>query len=244
MNAAETTAKYSPIHTGAETEDSTLPRDIFTNRFHYDLVVRKHLYCYLLSLFVAMCTFAIWVSTLNVSSDNLIGIMVFFVLISLMLLVIGTAVLWAKKGTHAATNDVRNALSLLGEVVKVQPGIDEKKWDLIAARLNKIFYNNDNSTTPYFFYDGSEVASFFKSNYVQPSLLRNGPNTANANVPENANTSETHSAESKPNTAAASNLAISEIQSIIDRAVKIYTDNLEECWQEYVEIPSQAAETV
>lgn len=40
------------------------------------------------------------------------------------------------------------------------------KWDLIAARMNRVFHYNDNKITPYFFYDGSDCYSHFIKWYI------------------------------------------------------------------------------
>lgn len=52
-------------------------------------------------------------------------------------------------------------LNFLREVTTVQPGLDGKKRDLIAARLNKIFYATDSDLTSYPFYDGEQSHSLF-----------------------------------------------------------------------------------
>lgn len=94
----------------------------------------------------------------------------------------------------------------------VQPGLDVKKWDLIAVRLNKSFHAIDNDSTPYFFYDGDECHSLFMSWYYNPSVNHTG--------------------------------IASEIQPIIDEAVKVYEANLKEYWRQYTQVPSVTVNAV
>ncbi|GAV56446.1 hypothetical protein ZYGR_0CV00100 [Zygosaccharomyces rouxii] len=138
-------------------------------------------------------------------------------------------VLSDKKGMRAVKNDLRNSISFLVEIVKIQPGLDTDKWDLIASLLNRIFHNNDDNITPYFFYDGSNCASFFKSWYFDPYTKETESDTAN--------TSESDTAvASKSDAVNTSGHGISGIQPMLGEAVKAYNDSLKEYWREHTEL--------
>lgn len=145
-----------------------------------------------------------------------------------------------KKGMNAITDDHCNSLSFLGEVVKFKPGLDTNKWDHIAARLNKIFHNNDSYITPYFFYDGSDCASCFKRWYFDPYTKEHNSDAAHINASDtvvssgsgNVNTDESNSAN-------IGKYHISGMQRMLGEAVKAYNDSLEEYWRQYMELPSE-----
>ncbi|SCU79710.1 LAFA_0B05116g1_1 [Lachancea sp. 'fantastica'] len=64
----------------------------------------------------------------------------------------------------------KSARTYLVEIINANPGDDMNKWDLIAAKMNTILYENDENATRYFFYDGQQCLSRFTENYVSPRL--------------------------------------------------------------------------
>lgn len=166
----EPTLKYSRIRNDLEGQDLVLPRDVFSSRFSYDLVTRKRFYLCSLLLMVASFIFLTWLRIMGVRVASVVALAVFTCLI--MLLVLPTVYLISGERARAKARTAQNTLSFLKEVIKIQPGLDFSKWDRVAARLNKIFHENDNSITPYYFYSGSECSSCFNSWYVVPSLRK------------------------------------------------------------------------
>lgn len=231
MNAPEIAAKYSPIQTHVDFEDLALPRDIFNNRFRYFFITHPYFTFCLLAYAANICICSVSLMIAGPMSLPIFDLLFTGILASMFLAILSME----KKGTNSVKEDPRNALSLLGEVVKSQPGFDTNKWDYIAARLNKVFHNHDNYITPYFFYDGSDCASCFKRWYFYPyadkieadSAHINESDIAVASKPGNANTNGSDSAN------------ISGIKPMLHKAIKAYNDSLEEYWRQYTERPSE-----
>ncbi|GAV51533.1 hypothetical protein ZYGR_0AE00100 [Zygosaccharomyces rouxii] len=236
MNAPGIVAKYSPIQTHVDLEDLALPRDIFTCRFHHFLATRPYFTSVLLTYTANICICSVWLMitglTLFPFFDLVLTVSPAFLPLSILAK--------KRKGTSAVKEDPRNCLSFFGEVVKFQPGLDIKKWDPIAARLNKIFHDNNSCITPYFFYDGSDCHSCFKRWYFDPYENKSNADAAHINEsdntvaskPGNVNTNESNSAN-------VDEYHTSRMQPMLREAVKAYKDSLEEYWRQYIESPSE-----
>lgn len=68
-------------------------------------------------------------------------------------------------------------LQFLREVEMVKPGIDMRKWDFIAAKMNANLYQNNSLISPYYYYNGEACYCFFKAKYLLPHLERKGANS-------------------------------------------------------------------
>lgn len=200
----DTEVQYIPLQTGSESDDLILPRDKFNSRFRYGIITRKCLVFYILSCTLVICACSIWII---IAGAQLIPILI-FILCPVPMALLGVVIY--HEGRNNWVNNVRintqNTLSLLREVVRVKPGLDATKWDTIAARLNKIFYANDSAATPYFFYDGFECSTFFKTWYFGPSVRGRESGTATG----------------------------SQLQPMVDEAVKVHEATLEEYWRHFL----------
>ena len=196
-------SQYSLLQNEPGADDVKLPRDVFSSRFCYYLTTRKIVFICLLLVIVLICVFAIW---LKVSGCLYLLPFLLFVLTTPVYVIFSAAIRDKGKCSREDT------LDFLREVTAVQPGLDGKKWDLIAARLNRMFYVNGNATTPYFFYDGDECRRLFMYWYYNPTVNRTG--------------------------------TVSEIQPIVVEAVKVYDANLKDYCRRYIQVPSEAANTV
>lgn len=188
-----------------EFEDLILPRDKF-GPLRYFFVARPRFTLLLVLTLTIIGIGSIWFKR-NLTEPGplhaLLGVFIGCIIAAIFLLPVAAANI----DTYDIRADTRNSLSILAEVVKFRPGLDDNKWDLIAARLNRIFHHNNNNTTPYFFYDGADCHSYFKQWYIIPGTCKIGV----------ANSSET----------------ANFLRPIIDKALKIYTDSVEEYWGRY-----------
>lgn len=140
-----------------------LPRDIFSSKLSYRITTHKVSSFILGSemLFIGVLFF-----TVVRSQDGRFGLLIF----GSMLILFTWAIVFL--ATHDRGLTKANQLSFLREVTMVKPGLDTKKWDAIASRLNPVFYENCASATPYFFYDGEACSSVFTRYFLTPAHQR------------------------------------------------------------------------
>lgn len=192
------------VHTpNTSNEDLNLPRDIFTNKLQY-FVTRQRTLLFALSVELATCAFLIYLAHKCEDPDSRIGITIIvvgtgFLFVFVTAISISEAVL--KQGTIPA-----NKLQLMKEIATVRPGIDTKDWDLIASRMNPVFYNNSSWVTPYFFYDGDTCYSFFRTYYLKPYKKSVDADNTNGDAGD-------------------------EFQPFVDQAIKVYEERVNEDWQ-------------
>ncbi|KAM3163170.1 hypothetical protein ACU8KH_01629 [Lachancea thermotolerans] len=180
-----------------------LPRDIFLNKVQY-FVTRQRTLLTALSMELAICAFVIYLADKCGNPDvlpvtTIIVVLVGFFFVLVAAISIPEAV--SKQGTIPT-----NKLQLMKEIATVRPGIDTKEWDLIASRMNPVFYNNSSWVTPYFFYDGDSCYSYFRTYYLKP--YKKSVNADNTNGD-----------------------AGDEFQPFVDQAIKVYKERVNEDWQ-------------
>lgn len=91
------------------------------------------------------------------------------------------------------------------EVATVRPGIETKERDIIAAKMNPVFYSKFPSAKPYFFYDGEACHSFFTKFYLKPYLKSKNADNSN-------------------------NACVDEFQPFVEQAVKLYEEKASKDW--------------
>ncbi|AQZ09965.1 hypothetical protein BZL39_A09010 [Zygosaccharomyces parabailii] len=132
-----TEVQYILLQTGGEPDDLILPRDKFDSRFRYGIITRKCLVFYILSCILVICACSIWI----IIAGTQFVPMIILTICPFAMVMVGLII--DQEGRNNWINNVRiktqNSLSLLREVVKVKSGLDARKWDTIAARLNKFF---------------------------------------------------------------------------------------------------------
>lgn len=159
-------SQYGLLRNEPRAEDVILPRDIFSSPFRYELGMRKGFFLCFSMAIVLICVFTSWLMIGGLHSLPYMGLLFTLAISGPVLGVMNTKV----KNDPTVKYNRENALGFLKEVVTIQPGLDGKKWDFIAARLNKMFHANNNAITPYFFYDGDECHSLFMSWYYNPTV--------------------------------------------------------------------------
>ncbi|CAR21790.1 KLTH0B10230p [Lachancea thermotolerans CBS 6340] len=141
-----------------------LPRDTFPNRFLYE-ISRHRTFVIAVSSELILYAFSIYRGL--TSKDRDIGF-----LIALFMIVLGsTGIILTGIITICLLNDCgtdpSNTLHFMKEIVAVGLQMEMREWDIIAARMNRVFYLNNSWATPYFFYDGEACHSFFKNYYLK-----------------------------------------------------------------------------
>ncbi|CEP60068.1 uncharacterized protein LALA0_S01e02300g [Lachancea lanzarotensis] len=134
-----------------------LPRDVFKVKLVWRLMLRKWSY---VSLFLNIIVNGSFINSCN-DRDLVVGVL-FLNTVAVLFIV---SIQFFFSSTSEGWND-KSVRIWMVEILRVNPGEDLKKWDLIAAKMNTILYENDKSATRYFFYDGKQCLSRFSSNYV------------------------------------------------------------------------------
>ncbi|SCU87879.1 LANO_0D00364g1_1 [Lachancea nothofagi CBS 11611] len=186
----------------ANDEDLRLPRDMFRSRLQYEMVRHRVV---LISLGFELAVFA-FLFHLGLQAENL-GIEIVIIVPVLMLapLVVAVTGVMTYRVVRRKVAALANKLRFMKEIMTVKPGIEMREWDVIAARMNPVFYRSSSLVTPYFFYDGESCYSYFRSTYLQPYLNRKDENCTN--------------------------VAVDDFQRILDQAIKTYEEKADEDWQ-------------
>lgn len=71
------------------------------------------------------------------------------------------------KGVFKSTS---NKMEFLEQIVANKPGTCLPLWDSIAVKLNRYFFANGSTSSPYFFYDGENCLKAFRRLYLLPYL--------------------------------------------------------------------------
>ncbi|CEP63640.1 uncharacterized protein LALA0_S08e07250g [Lachancea lanzarotensis] len=138
-------------------EYGPLPRDTFRSKLSWELKFRKSSYVILLLTIIAygsLVQLCFW-------KDIALGVSIAFMGIFLFIVPMISFLTSSFKGW----ND-KSVRSWMVEIINVNPGDDMDKWDLIAAKMNTILYENDERATRYFFYDGKQCLSRFINRFV------------------------------------------------------------------------------
>ncbi|SCU82513.1 LAME_0C01530g1_1 [Lachancea meyersii CBS 8951] len=170
----------------ASTCDLRLPRDIFQNRFYYQVLYHKFLLIAILSysggwLMARFSGTAFDVMLIITIAGCLVPLAVISILVQVVLdlwyvFVVGIAVAYVKRevlryyfirkfGWDATV--VRSFMLLISEM---DSGQDLAKWDIIAAKMNSILNTQSWWATPYYFYDGQSCHSLFSANFYGPHV--------------------------------------------------------------------------
>lgn len=200
-----------------------LPRDIFSSKLSYRITTHKVSSFILGSemLFISVLFF-----TVVRSQDGRIGLLI---LGSLLILFTWVIVFLATRDSGFTK---ANQLSFLREVTIVKPGLDTKKWDTIASRLNPVFYENCASATPYFFYDGEACSSVFTRYFLTSYYADKSWNERVKGQSVETNGEQAASGESQVAPAHQRWNAYSELSPFIEEAVTAYQGSLETRWNE------------
>lgn len=189
-------------------EEPVLPRDIFSNRFSYYIVTNK-----ITSGFIFCEAFLVAVLVL-LNIHNLFALVLILIFGSLFMYFTGfIAWLLTNKLTEA------NEMILLKEVTTARPGLNMKKWCLIAKKLNPRIFGNDPSATPYFFYDGNACVYYFKRRFLKPRI---GRERQKAVTPQQLNSNLLQSTPA----------AYGQLNPFIEEAVNVYQESLTAYWRE------------
>ncbi|SCU84490.1 LAME_0C09648g1_1 [Lachancea meyersii CBS 8951] len=180
-----------------------IPRDIFPSRFQYNLT-RHRTSLTVIGLELAVCTFAIMLACKTKDRNKIVLATLSTVGLGGFAVII-TALLISDK-MRKLTVTRTNTIQFMKEVATIRPGIETQEWDVIAARMNLVFYSGNSSVTPYFFYDGESCYSFFKTAYLLPYLRRKTPNWFVIDT-------------------------IDELQPLIDQVLKDYEERVNNDWQ-------------
>lgn len=199
----ERVEEYS-LHASQEDDQSlTLPRDIYPNKFLYQ-ISRHRAPLFATSLELVLCTLLIrYFMKKNDSSARFeaVSSVVSFGLPLGLSLFSGMVHLVHNCG-KAPVNRVR----FMEEIIAVEPGTETRKWDSIAARLNAIFYSNNSLATPHFFYDGNACYFYFRLHYVRPLFEKKESSYAFREFPD-------------------------EFKALIHQAMEAYKKGLDKDWQ-------------
>lgn len=200
-----------------------LPRDIFSSKLSYRITKHK-VSSFILGfemLFIGVLFF-----TIVKSQDARIGLLIlgsFLILFTWLIVLVATRDAGLTKA---------NQLSFLREVTIVKPGLDTKKWDTIASRLNPVFYENCASATPYFFYDGEACSSVFTRYFLTPYYADKAWNERVKGQHVEPSGEQVASGESQVAPAHQRWNAYSELSPFIEEAVTAYQESLETRWNE------------
>lgn len=200
------------INDTAQNRDQWLPRDTKSFRLVHAIVTHRLVSCSVI-IEILLCLWLIWLSVING-----LGFEIFLIITFGGLIIVLTVILTVSIERSMVLTKL-NRLSLLKEVAEVKPGLDPKKWDSIAARLNQVFNQNSSWATRNFFYDGESCASCFRSRFLNPYLNRTRPPTST--VP---------TAAPPPPTPTPSN-PIDELEPFIAEAAEAYQESLETFWK-------------
>ncbi|SCU82643.1 LAME_0C02212g1_1 [Lachancea meyersii CBS 8951] len=153
-----------------------LPRDVFRSRFQYFLT-RYRTSLTAIGIELAVYAFTTILSRLTKDTDVIIAVALITVIIGIIVVV--ATPLIVSDMIHKRTMTRTNTVQFMKEIATVKPGIEAQEWDVVAARMNSVFYSSDSLTTPYFFYDGEACYSYFKNVYLLPYLKRKDSSTSN-----------------------------------------------------------------
>ncbi|SCU87885.1 LANO_0D00386g1_1 [Lachancea nothofagi CBS 11611] len=205
----------------ASDEDLRLPRDIFRSRLQYEMV-RHWVVLISLGLELAVIVFFIHLGLQADRRGDKIGLSFFAVFLgSIVMVSTGFITYYVVRGKGTS---LTNKLAFMKEIAMVKPGTEMREWDIIAAKMNPVFYCSSSLVTPYFFYDGESCYSYFASDYLQPFLdkksFQGTNNTANDTTNNTANLTLVPS--------------VDVTQPFIELAVKAYEEKAKEDWQRIV----------
>lgn len=124
-----------------------------------------------------------------------------------------------------------NKLVFLKEVTVARPGLDCKRWDAIAGRLNPIFYQNCRIASPHFFYDGKDCDLCFRRNFLGPYYSRQTRPRQDAER-EVTNPSESRRTRGLHNGSINSGPPRSELDAFVEMAVKAHEECITAYWNE------------
>ncbi|CEP63641.1 uncharacterized protein LALA0_S08e07272g [Lachancea lanzarotensis] len=137
-----------------------LPRDTFKSKLSWELKFRKWSYVILLLTIIVYGLLVVVCFGIDKRAGVLFtvfGIFLFFV--PLCAFASSSEIMW----NHTTVR------IWMVEIINTNPGDDLNKWDLIAAKMNTILYENDERATKYYFYDGKHCLFRFVNKCVAPS---------------------------------------------------------------------------
>lgn len=214
-----------------------LPRDLYSSKFSY--LIRFHriasLICAIYLLLAVAVTLLLFVKT--VSEDVQVMSVLFYVSVPVVMLVTVAFI------THRVDLPTAAKVALLKETIIQRPAVSSELWDVIAAHMNEFFCANGLTSLP-FYYDGNDCHDHFKSMFIDstapfPTEPSSGisENQQNATIGNNANR------EIRSTIATIRNNANREIRSIIDEAVRLYDQSVDDHWRQQLgEASSQLPE--
>ncbi|SCU77337.1 LANO_0A00100g1_1 [Lachancea nothofagi CBS 11611] len=183
-----------------------LPRDIFPNKFQYE-IIRHRAVLLLLSSELVLCSFLFYMG-LQANEGAKLVISVFVVFGGSVATFITCTMTYYAALDRPKT--AANRLALVKFIADLKPGIDMREWDVIAARMNLSMHRSSSLVSPYFFYDGESCYSYFRSCCLVPFLAFKSANDAKENK-----------------------VPLSEYQRMLDHAIRIY-ERANEDWQQVV----------
>lgn len=160
-------------------ENLGLPCDIFPSRFLYE-VIRNRSVLIGLGSALLVCAFAFTMARKFISGDGLAVIRIFIVSLGMA----GTAITGAiiEGRVESVILMPSNKVQFMKEIAISGPGLEMKKWGVVAAKMNPVLHKSSLLATPYYFYDGESCYSCFRNEYLHPYLRRKNTNDTQAYI--------------------------------------------------------------